>query len=60
MKIGFTDGQDVVMAFAAVTEYFLMVDKRNRVETQRGMTGLAHTAGGEVVRRFPGNLARAR
>ncbi len=29
MKLGFTDGQNPVMAFAAVAKHFLMVDKRS-------------------------------
>jgi len=60
MEFGFTDRQNTVVAFAAVAKRFLMVDKRNHVKTQRGMTGLAHTAGSDVIRRFTGNLARSR
>ena len=59
MKLGFTDGQNPVMAFAAVTRHFLMIDKRNYVKSLRGMTGLAHTAGTDVIQRFPRNLARS-
>jgi len=60
MEFGFTDGQHAVMAFAAIAKHFLMVDKRNHVKSQRGMTGLAHTAGTDVILRFPGYLARPR
>jgi hypothetical protein len=59
MEFGFTDGLHAVMASAAATKHFLMIDKRNDVKTQRGMTGLAHTAGTDVIQRFPWNLARA-
>ena len=53
MKIRFTDGHNVVMALAAVAKHFLVVDKSNHVKTQRGMTGLAPTAGSDVIRRLP-------
>ena len=59
MKIGFTDRHNTVMAFAAIAKHFLVIDKRNYVKTQRGMAGFAHTAGGDVIRRFPRDLARA-
>ena len=49
MKLGFTDRQNPVMALAAIAEHFLMIDIRNYVETQRGMTGLAHATGGDVI-----------
>ena len=58
MKIRFTDGHNVVMALAAIAKDFLVVDKRDYVKTQRGMTGLAHTAGSDVIRRLPRYLAR--
>jgi len=58
MKIGFTDGHNVVMALAAVAKHFLVVDKRDYVKTERGMTGLARTAGSDVIRRLPWYLAR--
>jgi hypothetical protein len=60
MKIGFTDRQNTVVAFAAVAKRFLMVDKRDYVKTKGGMTGLAHTAGSDVILRFPGYFARPR
>lgn len=50
MKFGFTDCQNTVMAFAAITKHFLVVDKRNDVKTQGSMAGLAHTTGSDVVR----------
>ena len=59
MKLGFTDCQHIVMASAAVAKHFLMIDKRNYVKTQRGMTGSAHTSGPDVIQRFPRNLARS-
>jgi len=48
------------MAFAAIAKHFLVVDKRDDVKTQRGMTGFAHTAGSEVIRRLAGYLAGSR
>jgi hypothetical protein len=50
MRCGFTDRQNPVMALAATAEYFLVINIRNYVETQRGMTGLAHAAGSDVIR----------
>ena len=49
MEFGFTDRQNAVVAFAAVAKRFLMVDKRDYVKTKRGMTGLAHTTGSDVI-----------
>ena len=60
MKLGFTDCQHTVMALTAVAKHFLVVDRRDEVKSQRGMAGLTHTAGGDVIQRFPGNLTRAR
>jgi hypothetical protein len=60
VKTGFTDCQNTVMAFAAVAKRFLMVDKRDYVKTKRGMTGLAHTTGSDVILRFTSNFARTR
>ena len=60
VRTGFTYRQNPVMASAAIAKYFLMIDKRDNVETQGGMTGLAHIAGGDVIRRFPGNLTWSR
>ena len=59
MKLGFTDCQHIVMASAAVAKHFLMIDKRNQVKTQRGVTGLAHASGTDVIQRFSRNLARS-
>lgn len=50
MKFGFTDGQNAVMALAAITKHFLVIDIWNDVKTQRGMAGFAHAAGGDVIR----------
>ena len=60
MKRGFTDRQHAIMASAAVAKYFLVIDKSNDVESQRSMTGLAHTAGGDVIRRLSRYLSRSR
>lgn len=58
MKFRFTDGQYTIMAFAAVPEYFLMIDKGGIGKPEGRMTGLAAITGGQVIRRFPRNLAR--
>ncbi len=50
VKVGFTDGQYAIVAFAAVAEYLLMIDEGGFGESQRGMAGLAHIAGGVVIR----------
>ena len=60
MRCGFTDRQNTVMALAAIAKHFLVIDVRNYVKTQRGMAGFAHAAGGDVIRRFPRDLARSR
>ena len=60
MKRGFADRQYAIMASAAVAKNFLVVDKSNDVETQRRMTGLAHTAGGDVIGRLSRYLSRPR
>ena len=50
VKVGFSDGQYAIVAFAAVTENLLVVNKSGLGESQRGMAGLAHIAGGVVIR----------
>ncbi len=57
MKFGFTDGHYAVMAFAAIAEYFQMVDKRDdgKSQARRCMTGFADIAGSEVIQRFTRN-----
>lgn len=73
MKFGFADGQYVVVTFAAITKYLLVVDgrddKRSNGRANRGrrtgkshggMAGFAGIAGSEVVWRFTRNLARPR
>lgn len=52
MVIGFADGHDTVMAFAAATEDFLMIDIRDMGEIGYTVTGLTNTAGRDVGRRF--------
>ena len=49
MKFRLPNGQDTVMAVAAFTENFKMVNKANKVKTECGMTGLTHITGGEVI-----------
>ena len=52
MKFRFTDGQYIIMAFAAISKNFLMIDKGGNGKAQRGMTGLAHITGSDVIRQF--------
>ena len=50
MEFRFADGQDTVVAFAAISEkYFLVIDKWGRGEAQRCMTGLAHITGCDMI-----------
>jgi hypothetical protein len=55
MKLRFTDGQYTVMAFAAVSKNFLVIDKGGIGKSQGGMAGLARITGGDVIRQFRWN-----
>ena len=50
VKVGFSDGQYAIVAFATVTEDLLVVNESGLGESQRGMASLAHIAGGVVIR----------
>lgn len=50
MQVGFADGYDPVMALAAITEHFLMIDNGENGKSKSGMTGLTHITGGKMVR----------
>lgn len=52
MKFRFTDGQYIIMALAAISKNFLMIDKGGNGKAQRGMAGLAHITGSDVIRQF--------
>jgi hypothetical protein len=52
MKLRFTDGQYTVMAFAAVSKNFLVIDKGGIGKSQGCMAGLAHITGNDVIRQF--------
>ena len=52
MEFGFTDGGYTIVTFAAISKYFLMIDKRDDVVSLRGMAGLAHVTGSNVIRHF--------
>ena len=52
MKFGFTDGQYIVVAFTAISKNFQMINTWDNGHSQRGMAGLAHITGTEVIRRF--------
>ncbi len=49
MKLRFADGLHTIVAFAAITKNFLMIDKRDERESQRCVTSLAGVAGGEMI-----------
>ena len=55
MKLGFTDCSNAIVTLAAISENFLMVGKRDNVESLGGMTGLAGVTGGNVIRRLTWN-----
>lgn len=52
MRLRLADGQLAVVTVAAVSRHFLVVDKRDYVESHGAMTGLAHVAGGDMITRF--------
>ena len=54
MELRFTYNQNTVVAFAAVSKDFLMIDREDRGKLKLRMTGLALITGGEVIRRFAG------
>ena len=56
MEYRFAYGQNPVVAFAAASKDFLMIDRENRGKPQWRMTGLAGIACREVIRRFIRNL----
>ena len=55
MKFGLTDGENAVMAFTAIAEYFVMINKGENVKPERRMTGLAGIRGGDVIPNFRRN-----
>ncbi len=58
MKLGLAHCQYPIVALAAITEYFLMVDKGGDVESQRGVASFAQAAGANVILRFGWNRAK--
>lgn len=52
MKFGFTDGQYTIMAFAAISKNFQVIDNRDNGKSLGCMTGLTQITGTEVTRRF--------
>jgi len=52
MKFRFTDGQLTIMAIAAISKNFLMIDKGGNGKSQGGMAGLAHITGSDMIRQF--------
>jgi len=57
MKLGFTDCSNAIVTLAAIPENFLMVGKRDNVESLGGMTCLARVTAGNVIRRLSWNSA---
>ena len=53
MKFGFTNGRNTIVALAATSEHFLVIDNGDNVESLRGMTGLARVTGADVNRADP-------
>ena len=56
MKVGFTDGHGTIMTVAAISKYFLMINKGENGKSLGGMTGLAGITGSDVIRRFNRNI----
>jgi len=52
MKFRFTDGDYTIVTFATISKYFLMIDIGDDVVSLRGMAGLAHITGSNVIRYF--------
>lgn len=52
MKFRFTDSRCTVMAIAAITKYFEMIDKGDNIKSELRMTGLAHISASRVIPRF--------
>lgn len=55
VKFGLADGDITVVTVAAIAEHFLMVDKGDDVESQGGVAGFTHIAGGDMATRFAAN-----
>ena len=52
MKLRFTYSNYIIVTVAAISKYFLMIDKGDDVVSLRGMAGLAHITGSSVIRYF--------
>lgn len=52
MKFGFTECHDTVMALAATSKHFLVIDKGVNRKSQRCMTGFAVIGGSDMKARF--------
>ena len=53
MEFGFADGNYAVVAAAAISKYFPMIDEGDNVKSQWRMTGRTGIAGGDMIQRFP-------
>ena len=52
MKFRHTDSHDIIMTLAAISKYFLVIDKGDNGKILGGMAGLAHITGCNVIRHF--------
>jgi len=52
MKLGFADRLGAVMALTAVSKHLQVIDIGGDIPGQRGMTGFAQVAGGDVILRL--------
>lgn len=57
VELGFADGDSAVVAFAAVTEYFFVIDVYRWGKPQRRMTGCTQAAGCRVVEGLAWNVS---
>ena len=59
MEFGFADGGYAVVAAAAISKHFPMIDEGDNVKPQGRMTGRAGIAGGDMVQRFTRDAGKA-
>ena len=52
MKFGFADGRYIVMALAAISKHFLVIDKGDNRKSQRCMTSFAVVGDSDVIAYF--------
>lgn len=57
MKFGLADGLHTIVASAAISKYFLVIDKGDYVKSQGCMTGFAGISGSDMNARFRRNAS---